>query len=46
LVEQNAHQALDLADRVSVLENGRTMRPGTVAELLADDASQTAYPGL
>jgi branched-chain amino acid transport system ATP-binding protein len=46
LVEQNVHQALDLADRAYVLENGHTVRTGTAAELLADDAIQTAYLGL
>jgi branched-chain amino acid transport system ATP-binding protein len=46
LVEQNVHQALDLADRAYVLENGRSVRTGTAAELLADDAIQTAYLGL
>jgi branched-chain amino acid transport system ATP-binding protein len=46
LVEQNVHQALDLADRAYVLENGRTVRTGTAAELLADDAIQAAYLGL
>jgi branched-chain amino acid transport system ATP-binding protein len=46
LVEQNVHQALDLADRAYVLENGRTVRTGTAAELLADDAIQASYLGL
>jgi branched-chain amino acid transport system ATP-binding protein len=46
LVEQNVQQALDLADRAYVLENGRTVRSGTAAELLADDAIQEAYLGL
>ena len=46
LVEQNVHQALDLADRAYVLENGRTVRTGTAAELLADNAIQAAYLGL
>jgi branched-chain amino acid transport system ATP-binding protein len=46
LVEQNVHQALDIADRAYVLENGRTVRDGTAAELLADDAIQAAYLGL
>jgi branched-chain amino acid transport system ATP-binding protein len=46
LVEQNVHQALDLADRAYVLENGRTVRTGTAAELLADDAIQATYLGL
>ena len=46
LVEQNVHQALDIADRAYVLENGRTVRTGTAAELLADDTIQEAYLGL
>jgi branched-chain amino acid transport system ATP-binding protein len=46
LVEQNVHQALDIADRAYVLENGRTVRTGTAAELLTDDAIQAAYLGL
>jgi branched-chain amino acid transport system ATP-binding protein len=46
LVEQNVHQALDIAHRAYVLENGRTVRRGTAAELLADDAIQEAYLGL
>jgi branched-chain amino acid transport system ATP-binding protein len=46
LVEQNVHQALDIAHRAYVLENGRTIRAGTAAELLADDAIQAAYLGL
>jgi branched-chain amino acid transport system ATP-binding protein len=46
LVEQNVHQALDIADRAYVLENGRTVRTGTAAELLADDAIQATYLGL
>ena len=46
LVEQNVHQALDIAHRAYVLENGRTVRSGTAAALLADDAIQEAYLGL
>jgi branched-chain amino acid transport system ATP-binding protein len=46
LVEQNVHQALHVADRAYVLENGRTIRTGTATELLADDAIQAAYLGL
>jgi branched-chain amino acid transport system ATP-binding protein len=46
LVEQNVHQALDIAHRAYVLENGRTVRSGTAAELLADDTIQAAYLGL
>jgi branched-chain amino acid transport system ATP-binding protein len=46
LVEQNVHQALDIADRAYVLEHGRTIRTGTAAELRADAAIQAAYLGL
>lgn len=46
LVEQNVHQALAIADRAYVLENGRTVRAGTAAELLADNAIQEAYLGM
>ena len=46
LVEQNVHQAMAIADRAYVLENGRTVRTGTAAELLADDTIQAAYLGL
>lgn len=46
LVEQNVHQALEIADRAYVLENGRTVRSGRAAELLADDSIREAYLGL
>jgi branched-chain amino acid transport system ATP-binding protein len=46
LVEQNVHMALEIAHRAYVLENGRTIRSGTAAELLADDRIQEAYLGL
>ena len=46
LVEQDVHRALDIADRAYVLENGRTVRSGAAAELLADDAIREAYLGL
>jgi branched-chain amino acid transport system ATP-binding protein len=46
LVEQNVHMALEIAHRAYVLENGRTVRSGTAAELLADDRIQAAYLGL
>lgn len=45
LVEQNANQALRLADRGYVLENGRIVLQGRGDELLADDAVQKAYLG-
>jgi branched-chain amino acid transport system ATP-binding protein len=46
LVEQNVHQALELADRAYVLENGRTVRSGTAAELRADGTIREAYLGV
>ena len=45
LVEQNANQALRLADRGYVLENGRIVMEGTGAELLADERVRSAYLG-
>ncbi len=45
LVEQNANQALKLADRGYVLETGRVVLEGTGAELLADPAVRQAYLG-
>ncbi|MGI9278563.1 MAG: ABC transporter ATP-binding protein [Endozoicomonas sp.] len=45
LVEQNANQALRLAGRGYVLENGRIVLQGGGDELLADDAVQKAYLG-
>lgn len=45
LVEQNANQALKLADRGYVLETGRVVLSGSGAELLADPAVRQAYLG-
>jgi branched-chain amino acid transport system ATP-binding protein len=45
LVEQNAAQALGLADRGYVLETGVIVLDGTGAELLADDRVRAAYLG-
>ncbi len=45
LVEQNANQALKLADRGYVLETGRVVLAGSGAELLADPAVRQAYLG-
>ena len=45
LVEQNANQALKLAHRGYVLENGRVVLNGTAAELLDNPAVQRAYLG-
>ena len=45
LVEQNAQQALSLADRGYVLETGEIVLSGTGRELLADDRVRAAYLG-
>ncbi len=45
LVEQNAVQALRLADRAYVLESGRVVKHAPAAELLADDSLRAAYLG-
>ena len=45
LVEQNANQALKLADRGYVLENGRVVLEDSGAALLANAAVRSAYLG-
>ena len=45
LVEQNAHQALKLADRGYVLENGHVVLEDTGAALLSNEAVRSAYLG-
>jgi branched-chain amino acid transport system ATP-binding protein len=45
LVEQNAAQALGLADRGYVLETGELVLSGSGRELLADDRVRAAYLG-
>lgn len=45
LVEQNAHRALQLADRGYVLENGRIVLADSGANLLANDEVRKAYLG-
>jgi len=45
LVEQNAAQALSVADRAYVLETGRIVRTGTGKELLGDESVVAAYLG-
>lgn len=45
LVEQNANQALKLADRGYVLENGHVVLQDTGAALLANPAVRQAYLG-
>ena len=46
LVEQNAHQALRMADRAYVLESGSCVLSGPGPELAEDDRVRTAYLGL
>lgn len=46
LVEQNASQALALADRGYVLETGRVVVEGTGKELLSNDKVREAYLGV
>jgi branched-chain amino acid transport system ATP-binding protein len=45
LVEQNAHAALELADRAYVLESGRVSFEGKASELARDERVQKAYLG-
>ena len=45
IVEQNAHAALDLADRAYVMETGQVVLEGAADELAADDRVQAAYLG-
>lgn len=45
VVEQNAHAALDLADRAYVMESGEIVVEGTAARLAADERVQRAYLG-
>ena len=46
LVEQNAHQALDLCDRAYVLRTGRLEVSGTPAEVRRSPEVQSAYLGV
>ena len=46
LVEQNVRQALKIADRGYVLENGRIERTGTGEELMNDPYVREAYLGI
>jgi branched-chain amino acid transport system ATP-binding protein len=45
LVEQNAAQALDIADHAYVLETGRVMMSGTAQAVRSDEAIQRSYLG-
>lgn len=46
LVEQNVKQALEMADRACVLENGRLTLSGASADLIKHDHVRKAYLGL
>jgi len=46
LVSQEVQQALDIAHRAYVMENGKIVRSGPADELRADDAIRSAYLGL
>ncbi len=46
LVEQNANQALHIADRGYVIENGRIVFSGTAEDLLKNSDIQKAYLGI
>ncbi len=46
LVEQNAHQALQIADRGYVLENGRITMSDSAANLMNNTEVQKAYLGI
>ncbi len=46
LVEQNVRQALALAHRACVLENGRLVLAGPAHDLLNDDRLKRTYLGL
>ena len=45
LVEQNAYQALQIADRAYVLETGRLTLSGPAATLASDPRVKSAYLG-
>ena len=46
LVEQNACEALDVADRAYVLERGRIVRSGEATTLQSDPEIQASYLGV
>ncbi|MCL2069521.1 MAG: ABC transporter ATP-binding protein [Treponema sp.] len=45
LVEQNAYEALALADRGYILETGQIVKEGPASQLMRDDAVKSAYLG-
>ena len=46
LVEQNVHMAQTLGDTVAVMDDGRTVHTGTMADLSADEPLQSRLLGL
>lgn len=46
LVEQNANQALQVADRAYVMETGKIIHTGQASDLLEDDSIKKAYLGV
>jgi len=46
LIEQNAHLALNLSDRVYILDQGRIVMAGNSAQLAADDGVVAHYLGV
>jgi branched-chain amino acid transport system ATP-binding protein len=46
VVEQNFHFARALGDTVAVMDSGRIVHAGTMAELVADEVLQTRLLGL
>jgi branched-chain amino acid transport system ATP-binding protein len=46
MVEQNFHAARSLGDSVAVMDSGRIVHSGRMADLAADEALQTRLLGL
>ncbi|MBO0754468.1 MAG: ABC transporter ATP-binding protein [Bradyrhizobiaceae bacterium] len=46
LVEQDAHTAMTIAERIYVLEHGRFVREGKAADIAADDDIRRVYLGI
>jgi branched-chain amino acid transport system ATP-binding protein len=46
LVEQDAHSAMSVAERIYVLENGRFVREGSATDIAADDDIRRVYLGI